>query len=230
MRYYPVNLDIRNRKCLVVGGGDVGTRKIMTLLECGATVVVVSPAVTAKIEELSNNDLIKLEKRGFKPTDLDQIFLVIGATDNPELNRQIHTGAERLGMLCNIADRPEVCNFILPAIVNRGDLIIAISTSGKSPAFAKKIRKDLEKEFGTEYAEFLKLMGRIRNKLLSQDHEPEAHKHLFEKLIQRNLVKMIKDRNIAAVNSLLFEILGEGYIFDELMANEPTSNLVLKNA
>jgi precorrin-2 dehydrogenase / sirohydrochlorin ferrochelatase len=219
MRYYPVNLDIRNRKCLVVGGGDVGTRKVMTLLECGATVVVVSPAVTAKIEELSNNTLIKLEKRGFKPTDLHQMFLVVGATDNPELNRQIHSGAERLGMLCNIADRPEVCNFILPAIVNRGDLIIAISTSGKSPAFAKKIRKDLEKEFGTEYEEFLKLMGRIRNKLLSQDHEPEVHKPLFENLIQRNLVKMIKDRDIAAVDSLLFEILGEGYIFDELMAN-----------
>lgn len=219
MRYYPVNLDIQNRKCLVVGGGDVGTRKVMTLLECGATVVVVSPAVTAKIEELSNNALIKLEKRGFKPTDLHQMFLVVGATNNPELNRQIHTGAERLGMLCNIADRPEVCNFILPAIVNRGDLIIAISTSGKSPAFAKKIRKDLEKEFGTEYEEFLKLMGRIRNKLLSQDHEPEVHKPLFENLIQQNLVKMIKDRDIAAVDSLLFEILGEGYIFDELMAN-----------
>ena len=196
----------------------MGTRKVMTLLECGATVVVISPAVTAKIDELSKNDLIKLEKRGFKLTDLDQMFLVIGATDNPELNRQIHTEAERLGMLCNIADRPEECNFILPAIVNRGDLIIAISTSGKSPAFAKKMRKDLEMEFGTEYAEFLKLMGGIRNKLLSQDHEPEAHKPLFEKVIQRDLVKMIKDRDIAAVNSLLFEILGEGYVFDELMA------------
>ena len=230
MRYYPVNLDIRNRKCLVVGGGDVGTRKVMTLLDCGAMVVVISPAVTEKIEELSNKGLIKLERRGFKPTDLDQIFLVIGATDNPELNRQIHAGAERLRMLCNIADRPEVCNFILPAIVNRGDLIIAISTSGKSPAFAKKMRKDLEKEFGTEYADFLTLMGGIRTKLLSKDHEPESHKHLFENLIKRDLVNLIKDRDIAAINSLLFEILGEGYIFDELMANQPTSNPVLKNA
>jgi len=230
MRYYPVNLDIRNRKCLVVGGGDVGTRKVITLLDCGAIVVVVSPEVTEKIAELSNKGLIKLERRGFKPTDLDQIFLVIGATDNPELNREIHAGAERLGMLCNIADRPEVCNFILPAIVNRGDLIIAISTSGKSPAFAKKMRKDLEKEFGTEYADFLTLMGGIRTKLLSEDHEPEAHKHLFENLIKRALVNLIKDRDIAAINSLLFEILGEGYIFDELMANQPTSSPVLKNA
>ncbi|MBW2639218.1 MAG: bifunctional precorrin-2 dehydrogenase/sirohydrochlorin ferrochelatase [Deltaproteobacteria bacterium] len=230
MRYYPVNLDIRNRNCLVVGGGDVGTRKVMTLLDCGAMVVVVSPAVTEKIEELSNKGLIKLEGRGFKPTDLDQMFLVIGATDNPELNRQIHTEAERLGMLCNIADRPEVCNFILPAIVNRGDLIIAISTSGKSPAFAKKMRKDLEKKFGTEYAEFLTLMGGIRTKLLSEDHEPEAHKHLFENLIKRDVVNLIKQGDIAAINSLLFEILGEGYLFDELMANPPTSNPVLKDA
>jgi len=213
-----------------VGGGDVGTRKVMTLLDCGAMVIVVSPAVTEKIEELSNKGLIKLEKRGFKPTDLDQMFLVIGATDNPELNRQIHAGAERLGMLCNIADRPEVCNFILPAIVNREDLIIAISTSGKSPAFAKKMRKDLEKKFGTEYAEFLTLMGGIRSRLLSEDHEPEAHKHVFENLINGDLVNLIKHRDIAAINSLLFEILGEGYLFDELMANQSTSNPVLKNA
>jgi len=218
MKYYPVNLDMRNRKCLVVGGGAVGTRKVMTLLECGAKVTVVSTDITEKLQELSDSDIIKLEKRPFHISDLDEMFLVIGATDNQEINRKIHSEAERLGILCNIADRPEDCNFILPAIVNRGDLIIAISTSGKSPAFAKKMRKDLEKQFGTEYAEFLKLMGGIRNKLLSEDHEPEAHKPLFEKLIQRDLVRMIKDRDIAAVNSLLFEILGEGYIFDELMA------------
>ena len=208
----------------------MGTRKVMTLLDCGAKVVVVSPAVTEKIMALANQGLIKLERRGFEPTDLDQMFLVIGATDNPELNRQIHTAAERLGMLCNIADRPEVCNFILPAIVNRGDLIIAISTSGKSPAFAKKMRKDLEKKFGTEYAEFLTLMGGIRSRLLSEDHEPEAHKHLFENLIKRDLVTLIKHRDIAAIDSLLFEILGEGYIFDELMANQLTADAVLKNA
>ncbi len=218
MKYYPVNLDIRNRKCLVVGGGAVGTRKVMTLLDCGAKVTVVSTDVAEKLQELSDSDIIKLEKRPFQISDLDEMFLVIGATDNQEINKEIHSEAERLGILCNIADRPEDCNFILPAIVNRGDLIIAISTSGKSPAFAKKMRKDLEKKFGTEYAEFLKLMGEIRNKLLSEDHEPEAHKHLFEQLIKRDLVKMIKDRDIAAVNSLLFEILGEGYIFDELMA------------
>ena len=221
MRYYPVYLDIENRNCLVVGGGSVGTRKVLTLLACGANVTVVSTAVTEKLKELSNNGLIRLKERSFQPTDLDDRFLVIGATDSQELNFNIHAEAERRGLLCNIADRPEVCNFILPSIVNRGDLIIAISTSGKSPAFAKRLRKHLEKEFGNEYAEFLNLMGAIRKKLLSQDHEPEAHKHLFEQLIERDLVQMIRNGDTDNINSLLHEILGEGYELESLTSAHP---------
>ncbi|MDH3356788.1 MAG: bifunctional precorrin-2 dehydrogenase/sirohydrochlorin ferrochelatase [Desulfobacteraceae bacterium] len=221
MRYYPVYLDIKDRDCLVIGGGSVGTRKILTLLSCGANVTVVSTAATEKLHQLSNNGVIKLKERPFQTTDLDDRFLVIGATDNQELNFNIHAEAERRGLLCNIADRPKVCNFILPSIVNRGDLIIAISTSGKSPAFAKKLRKHLEKEFGDEYAELLKLMGAIRKKLLSQDHEPEAHKHLFEQLIERNLVQMLKEGDTESINSLLLEVLGEGYEFESLTSVHP---------
>ena len=217
MRYYPVNLDIQNRSCLVVGGGSVGTRKVTTLLNCGARVTVVSPEATARLLEMAASGSLKLEKRAFRPSDLDGIFLVVGATDNEELNHEIHTNAERLGLLCNIADRPEACNFILPSIVSRGDLIIAVSTSGKSPAFAKTLRKELEKKFGYEYAEFLKLMGAIRKKLLSAKHEPEAHKQLFEQLIDRNLLALIKAGKNDAIDALLFEVLGEGYIFAELM-------------
>ena len=218
MRYYPVNLDIRNRKCLVVGGGSVGTRKVMTLLDCGATVTVVSLVATSQLQELSNNGIITLEQRPFQASDLERKFLVIGATNDQKLNQKIHAEAERLGILCNIADRPEACNFILPSIVNRGDLVIAISTSGKSPAFAKKMRKDLEKQFGGEYTDFLMLMGAIRKKLLAKSHKPEAHKHLFEQLIRRRLVEMIRDRKDKDINVLLYEVLGEGYIFEELMA------------
>jgi precorrin-2 dehydrogenase len=144
MQYYPVSLDIKDRKCLVVGGGGVGTRKVKTLVECGAKVTVVSPGVSSQLLELVNNGLIVLEKRSYKETDLDGMFLVIGTTDSEKLNRQISMDAEKLNMLCNIADRPEVCNFILPSIVNRGDLTISISTSGKSPALAKKLRIELE--------------------------------------------------------------------------------------
>ena len=194
----------------------MGTRKVLTLLACGANVTVISTAATEKLKELSNNGVIKLEERSFQTHDLDDRFLIIGATDNQELNFNIHAEAERRGLLCNIADRPKACNFILPSIVNRGDLIIAISTSGKSPAFAKSLRKHLEREFGDEYAEFLNLMGAIRQKLLSQDHEPEAHKHLFERLIEKDLVQMIKNGETENINTLLLDVLGEGYELDTL--------------
>ena len=194
----------------------MGTRKVLTLLACGAKVTVVSNAATDKLKELSNHGMITLKERSFQTTDLDNRFLVFGATDNQELNFTIHAEAERRGLLCNIADRPKVCNFILPSIVNRGDLIIAISTSGKSPAFAKTLRKQLEREFGDEYADFLNLMGAIRKKLLNEKHEPEAHKPLFEQLIDSGLLALVKAGNIDAVDALLFEVLGEGYSFNAL--------------
>jgi precorrin-2 dehydrogenase/sirohydrochlorin ferrochelatase len=217
MRYYPIYLDVQNRHCLVVGGGSVGARKISTLLDCGASVTVVSPRISAKLNELAKKTTLIIKKRPFQFSDLKDKFLVIGATDNQELNQQIHAEAERLGILCNIADRPEACNFILPSIVKKGDLVIAISTSGSSPAFAKKLRKDFEKQFGNEYAAFLELMGAIRKKLLAKNHKPEVHKPLFEQLINRGLVEMIKDRRNKDINLLLHEILGEGYIFEELI-------------
>ena len=217
MKYYPVHLNIRNRNCLVVGGGGVGTRKVATLLDCGAEVTVVSPDVTPQIDELALSGAIRLRKRPYRSGDLDGMFLVIGATDDEQLNRQISNDADRLNTLCNIADRPEVCNFILPSIVQRDDLVITISTSGKSPALAKNLRKMLENQFGNEYGEFLRLMGAIRKRLLSQAHEPEAHKHLFEKLISSELIGLIREKRKEDIDTLLFKILGEGYRYDELM-------------
>ena len=220
MIYYPVNLDIRNRKCLVVGGGEVGTRKVITLLECGAFVTAVSIKASEKLLKLAESDLIELKRRPYTGADLGGMFLVICATDDEELNRQVSLDAGKFNMLCNIADRPEACNFILPALVKRGDLVIAVSTSGKSPAFAKKIRKDLEKQYGVEYADFLKLMGAIRKKLLSKSHEPEAHKPLFEKLINKDIVKLIKNNDADKIDSVLFEVLGEGYDYMDLIGQE----------
>ena len=223
MRYYPLYLDIQNRKCLVVGGGSVGTRKVMTLMDCGASVTVVSPDFTTQLFQLADTRAIKLKKRPYRSSDIDGIFLVIGATNNEELNRQISEDAQRLNKLCNIVDRPEACNFILPSFINRGDLIIAVSTSGKSPALSKKLRKDLENKFGQEYAEFLRLMGVIRQKLLSKNRDSKTHKYLFEQLISRGLIEMIKNQKEEEINSLLFEILGNGYEFESLMK---TSDIV----
>lgn len=220
MKYYPVCLDIRGRLCLVVGGGSVGTRKVGTLLDCQARVKLVAPQVTKNLETYASQGLIEHKKRMYKPTDLDGVFLVIGASNNEVLNRQISKDAERLGKICNIADRPKVSNFILPSIIKKGDLTIAISTSGKSPAFAKKLRKDFENKFGNEYAQFLNLMGAVREKLLSKEHKPEAHKHIFNKLIDSNLLHLIKEKRIEDIDNVLHKILGKGFTWIALINKE----------
>ena len=217
MRYYPIHLDIQNKNCLVVGGGGVGTRKVQTLLKCGANVTVVSPEISDRLRTLAETESLTLKPRPYRTEDIEGMFLVIGASDDETLNRQISSDAERRNTLCNIADRPEKCNFILPSIVRRDDLVITISTSGKSPALAKKLRKKLERRFGPEYGDFLDLMGAIRSKLLSQAHEPEAHKPLFEQLIDSNLIALIQEGNTREINALLADVLGDGYRFEELM-------------
>jgi precorrin-2 dehydrogenase / sirohydrochlorin ferrochelatase len=217
MRYYPIHLDIQNKNCLVVGGGGVGTRKVLTLLQCGASVTVVSPEISDRLQDLAESARLTLKPRPYRTEDLEGVFLVIGASDDETLNRRISSDAERRNTLCNIADQPEKCNFILPSILRRDDLVITISTSGRSPALAKKLRKKLERRFGPEYGEFLKLMGAIRSKLLSQAHEPEAHKPLFEQLIDSNLIALIQQGQTKDINALLAKILGDGYRFEELM-------------
>ena len=217
MRYYPINLDIRGRQCLVVGGGRVGTRKVDTLNQCGAVVTVVSHEVTPTLAQLAADKVILLKQRAYRSSDVEGMFLVIGATDDESLNRQVNADAEQRNLLCNIADRPEICNFILPAIVRRGDFVIAISTAGKSPAFAKHIRKNLEIQFGAEYGVLLNLMGAIRNKLLADAHEPEVHKPLFEQLIAADLLALVKAKQTAQIDHLLKSVLGPGYRYDQLL-------------
>jgi len=217
LKYYPVFLDINTRKCLVIGGGAVGTRKVLSLLECGAMVTVVSPVATENLQVLASQGVIILKKRTYRPSDMEGKFLVFGATDNEVLNRQINQNAEQSNTLCNIADRPEVCNFILPATVKRDDLVIAISTSGKSPAFAKQLRKQLELQFGPEYAAFLKLMGGIRSLLLKEKHAPEEHKPIFNRIIESNIIDLIRAGKKEEIDTLLRDILGDGFKVDDLM-------------
>jgi precorrin-2 dehydrogenase/sirohydrochlorin ferrochelatase len=198
----------------------VGTRKVNALLMCGARVTVVSLDPAPRLKKLVAERSIILKERAYRSADLKGMFLVIGATDDEKLNRQISKDAGQIGILCNIADRPEACNFILPSIVQRGDLVITISTSGQSPALAKHIRRKMEAQFGGEYADFLLLMGAIRKKLLSQTHEPEAHKALFNQLIDSNLIELLRTGQKREVNLVLQKILGEGYGIEELLQAE----------
>jgi precorrin-2 dehydrogenase/sirohydrochlorin ferrochelatase len=187
------------------------------LQACGAAVTVVSPQVTPELAELARQGQIQWKQRAFRSTDLRDAFLVIGATDDQGLNRRIHQEAEAAGRLCNIADQPGLCNFVLPAVVSQGDLIIAVSTAGQSPAFAKHLRKELQSQFGPEYGRFLELMGAIRRQLLAADHAPEAHKPLFERLVAAGLPELIKNENRAAIDRLLAKVLGPEYRYAALM-------------
>ncbi len=216
MRYYPVNLDIKGKSCLVVGGGAVGTRKVKTLVSCGAHVTVVSHMFTDSLRHLAKTTTIDLEGRPYTPSDLDGKFLVIVATDDSAFNVRVSRDAEEVGILCNVADYPKACNFVLPAVVQRGDMTLSISTSGKSPAFAKWMRRKLESDFGEEYGEFLHLMGLVREKLLAESHEPEAHKPLFEALIMAGLLDTVKDGDMEGTDDRLMEVLGTGYTCDAL--------------
>jgi precorrin-2 dehydrogenase/sirohydrochlorin ferrochelatase len=217
LTYYPVNLNIHGRPCLVVGGGAVGVRKVAGLRDGGARVTVVAQTAAPVLLEMAQRRAIALHQRPFRTSDLDGMFLVIGATDDAALNRTISREAERRNILCNIVDVPQCCNFILPAVIRRGDLLIAVSTSGKSPAFAKHLRRQMQARFGEEYATFLDLMGAIRDRLLRREHAPEVHKPLFERLINGGLLEMIRRDQREAIDQLLGEVLGDGFRYDDLI-------------
>ena len=198
----------------------MGERKVKTLIECGAKVTVVTVHASEYLQSLASKGLINMQIKGYESSDLEGKFLVIGATDDEHINHEISQDAARLGILCNIADRPKECNFVLPAIVRQGDLVIAISTSNKSPAVARRIRQMLEKTFGPEYSVLLNLMGAIRNKLLAESKSPEAHKRLFERILDEGLLEMIRDHRAEDIDTLLQQVMGEGYTWNELMGKE----------
>ncbi|MFP4346985.1 MAG: precorrin-2 dehydrogenase/sirohydrochlorin ferrochelatase family protein [Thermodesulfobacteriota bacterium] len=217
MTPYPINLDLRGRRCLVVGGGSVGARKARTLVDCGAAVLVVSPETDRAMEALADAGCITLKRRPYRSSDLADVFLAFAATDHADTNREIAEDARRRSVLCNIADRPEDCDFTLPARVVQGDLLITVSTSGQSPALAKKLRKDLQNQFGPEYAVGLRLLGAARKRLLAVGHDPETHKHLFRGLIRDGMIQHLRDHRIEAVDRLLREALGPEYTYENLL-------------
>jgi uroporphyrin-III C-methyltransferase/precorrin-2 dehydrogenase/sirohydrochlorin ferrochelatase len=162
---HPIFLDLGGQPVVVIGGGRVAERKIETLLEAGARITVVSPEVTAQIARRSNEGRITLSQRPFRKGDLQGCRLAYAATSDPEVNGAVRREASESGIWLNAIDQPDLCDFITPAIVRRGDLAIAISTNGRCPALARRIREDLERQYGPEYAEEVERCGRIR------DHE-----------------------------------------------------------
>jgi precorrin-2 dehydrogenase/sirohydrochlorin ferrochelatase len=175
-------LKLEGRQCLVVGAGKVGEPKISGLLETGARVRVVALAATAAVRDWARAGKIELELRAFSAEDLDGAFLAIVATNSRSLNERVYHEAQRRGVLCNVVDVPDLCDFFYPAVVRRGDLQIAVSTSGQSPSLAQKIRQQLEKQFGPGYAEWVAELGETRKLILASDLDKERKLDLLHSL------------------------------------------------
>ena len=161
--FYIACLKLSGRRCLVVGGGEIGLEKVEGLLACDGEVTVIAPDVIPEIGELAGEGSIRWERREYAgAADLEGVFMVIAATDDTDVNIQIYDDAERRAMLVNVVDVPPLCNFILPAIIRTGPLAIAISTAGASPALAKRIRDEIADEYGEPYARLAILLNDVR--------------------------------------------------------------------
>jgi len=172
--YYPVSLNIQGKRCVVIGGGKVALRKVKMLLDCGANVSVISLKPHPDIAKLSKERAIHLIQRDYESQDLKGAVIAIVCTDVKEVNRKVADEAKKAGILVNVADDPGPSDFIVPSFFRRGNLILAVSTSGKSPALARKIRTKLEKSFGAEYASLLSLIGEVRSTLKEKGYIVDA--------------------------------------------------------
>ena len=216
MAYYPIMVDLTNRQVLVVGGGSVAGRKIRTLLEYGAVVNLVSKELSPEIKNYTDSGEVRYLGEEFSPVYLEDMFLVIAATDDEELNHRISQIAEAKGLLINAVDQPSDCNFIVPSIIKKGDLVVAVSTSGKSPAMAKKIRKQLTEYFGDEYEPFLRIMGRIRSEVISSGTDHRENSRIFHQIIDSGLFKAVKAGKLNDAAVILSEILGRDITINKI--------------
>ncbi len=179
---FPMFVKLDGREVLVVGAGRVGEPKIRGLLSTGAKIRVVAHEANEVVREWARTGEITLEERGFVPSDLDNVFLAVVATSSRDVNRLIYDEAQSRRILCNVVDVPEQCDFYYPAVVRRGDLQIAISTSGQSPFLAQKLRQRLEKQFGPGYQRWVAELGETRRKVLASNLDPARKRDLLQSL------------------------------------------------
>lgn len=216
MRYYPIFLDLKAHPCLVIGGGSVAERKVESLLQAEGQVTVISPTLTPQLQARATERTITVHQRLYRPGDLRGFSLIFAATDDKVVQQQISREAKEAGVFLNVVDQPALCSFIVPAIVSQGDLTLAISTGGASPALAKKIRQRLEQHFGSEYDLALQLLARLREQAINKGLSPDERQHLFTTLVESPLLDYLRERRVDKLNALLQEAVGKDYSFEGL--------------
>jgi siroheme synthase-like protein len=229
-RYYPAFLDLAGRTCLVVGAGKIGEGKIEGLLNAGASVKVVSLEATDQVRRWAAAGSIELHERAYESQDLDGCFLVIAATERRETNVQVWGDAERLQRLCNVVDVPDLCNFILPSIARQGDLAIAVSTAGASPALARKVRLEIEQRYGSEYAIAMELLGALREELKQRYPDPWDRKVLFERIVYSDLLDLLRADDADAIEAWIERCIEEGPNYATAEEHEATVAAALNGA
>jgi precorrin-2 dehydrogenase/sirohydrochlorin ferrochelatase len=204
-------VDLEGRRCLVVGGGPVATEKVEKLLDHGAVVRLVSPRLSAGLEEMVSAGVVaEVHRRAYRPEDLGDCFLVIAATNLDAINRMVWQDAEARNLLCNIVDVPPLCNFIVPSIVRRGELALAVSTGGASPVVAKHIRRQLEEAYGPEWGTLTALLRDLRDELKDRYPDMPSRRDAVERLMATDVVRRLADGDEEGARDLARAVLELG--------------------
>ena len=206
-KLYPMMVDLTGKRCLVVGGGAVAERKVALLVACGAGVEVVSPTVTARIKALGAARRIRVRRRAVRTADLAGAFLVVVTTDDPRVNREVAEQIHRVGGLVNVADDPAACSFLVPSVIRRGELTVAISTGGSSPALAKKLRQRLEETIGPEYEAFVAALRQLRERARRVVARPQDRQAMYRRAVESDLFEAAAHGDKAAVRARIDALL-----------------------
>ncbi|WP_446009260.1 precorrin-2 dehydrogenase/sirohydrochlorin ferrochelatase family protein [Candidatus Electrothrix sp.] len=220
---YPISLNISGKLCVVVGGGKVAERKVLSLLDAHAAVRIISPQLTMMLAEQAAKGAVQWCERGYQHGDLNEALLVFAATDNRLVQDAVVQDAQQAAILVNVVDAPERCDFQVPALVRKGDLNIAVSTNGASPALAAKIRQELDKRYGNEYAIVLRLMSLLRRKICSDPSSRCAdRKRVFQNILHEDIIHWIRAEQWERLAQHLDTVLDPDIDFDltELTAQE----------
>jgi precorrin-2 dehydrogenase/sirohydrochlorin ferrochelatase len=209
IKYYPVYLDVSDRRCVIIGSGEVAARKAIRLAQCGAMVTVVGKRLSVEMSGLIDEGAVSHIDADYSIEHLHGAFMAIGATDRNDINETIARDARTMGILVNIVDDPDNCDFILPSVLNRGDLSISISTGGKSPALAKKLRLEMEERYGPEYVILLNIMGSLREKIVTTENSSDDNKKMFESLLDSELLEAIRNKDRDRVLQIVRELTGK---------------------
>jgi len=198
--FYPAFLNLKGKKVVVIGGGKVAERKIFALLKAGAHVTVISPKITKRIEREKRKRRVRHISRKYKRGDQKNAVLVIAATDSQDINQQASREAP---CLVNVVDSPAHCNFIVPSVIKRGPLTIAVSTSGISPALSSSIRSELEELYGPEFAQYLELLEKIRRKVMREIPYKKERAEFLKSIASEKLVKILRQKGFKEVKKML---------------------------